>query len=187
LQVRLGPACCFAALKQTSKAKMAFERVLKLDPENVDALVGLAVTEMNFEAPSSLPAEQAEGFREGQVIKALKLLERAYNASGTIKSNAMMLNLLANYYIIRRELDKAFTLAWEAFHSTSVPRMRSESCYHIARTHHIKGDYEQAGKFYEHATTIQSDFLLPHIGLGQAHFHAKKWTEAKACFDRVLR
>lgn len=86
-----------------------------------------------------------------------------------------------------QELDKAFTLAWEAFHSTSVPRIRSESCYHIARTHHIKGDFEQAGKFYEHATTIQSDFMLPHIGLGQAHFHAKKWAEAKACFDRVLR
>eukprot|EP00959_Pyramimonas_sp_CCMP1952_P151087 3162117-Pyramimonas_sp.AAC.3 len=46
--VRLGIAMCHLKMgKHLHKAKAAFHRVLQLDPSNVDAHVGLAITEMN--------------------------------------------------------------------------------------------------------------------------------------------
>lgn len=73
----------------------------------------------------------------------MKLIERAYNASPENKNNAMVLNHLANHFIIRGELDKAYTLAFLAYQNTEVKKMRAESCFHIARTHHMKGQFEQ--------------------------------------------
>eukprot|EP00961_Rhodomonas_salina_P281962 3810289-Rhodomonas_salina.1 len=63
-EVRLGLAHCFAALKKPDKAKKAFSRVLQLSPDNVDALMGLAILEMNADPPEDLTEDQKEDVRE---------------------------------------------------------------------------------------------------------------------------
>ena len=45
--VRLGLGLCFLKLGNESKARLAFERALELDPKCVGALVGLALLEFN--------------------------------------------------------------------------------------------------------------------------------------------
>ncbi|KAI9083821.1 hypothetical protein K1719_034079 [Acacia pycnantha] len=44
--VRLGIGLCRYKLGQFEKARQAFERVLQLDPENVEALVALAIMDL---------------------------------------------------------------------------------------------------------------------------------------------
>lgn len=45
--VRLGIGHCFARLGNPQKARLAFQRALDLDPESVEALVGLAILDLN--------------------------------------------------------------------------------------------------------------------------------------------
>ena len=45
--VRLGLGLCFLKLGSESKARLAFERALELEPKCVGALVGLAILEFN--------------------------------------------------------------------------------------------------------------------------------------------
>ena len=45
--MRLGLGLCFLKLGNESKARLAFERALELDPKCVGALVGLALLEFN--------------------------------------------------------------------------------------------------------------------------------------------
>ena len=143
-EVRIGLAHCYAQLKQSDKAAQAFRRVLQLAPDNVEALSGLAILEMNSEPEESLSVEDKETYMQDQVARALKLLERAYNSTHNLgDQNAVVLNHLANHFVITNDLDKAYRLASKAFNNTEVKKIRAESCYHIARTYHIKNEYEQ--------------------------------------------
>ena len=187
-EVRLGLANCLAQLKYTEKAAQAFRRVLELAPDNVEALSGLAILEMNSEPDEKLSDEEKRAFMEKQIETALKMLERAYNSTHNQgDQNAVVLNHLANHFVIKGDLEKAFRLATKAFNNTEVRKMRAESTYHIARTHHIKSEYESAHKYYEYATHYAPDYLLPQFGLAQTNVHLNKLSEAMACLDKLLR
>jgi RNA polymerase-associated protein CTR9 len=187
-EVRLGLAHCHAQLKQTDKAALSFRRVLQLAPENVEAMAGLAILEMNAQPDPGLSRQDKEAFTQKQVESGIKLLERAYTCTRNCgQQHAVVLNHLANHFVFVNELDKASQLAHHAFNNTEVRKIRAESCYHIARTLHIKGDYEQAHKYYEYATQHSPEYLLPQYGLAQTKVHLNKLPEALACLDKVLK
>ena len=50
-EVRLGIAACNYRLGSFSKSKLAYERVLQIDPQCCEALLGLAV--LSFNAPDA--------------------------------------------------------------------------------------------------------------------------------------
>ncbi|EKX35281.1 hypothetical protein GUITHDRAFT_79976, partial [Guillardia theta CCMP2712] len=184
-EVRLGLAHCYAALKLDDYALKAFERVVELSPNNVEGLVGLAIIEMNRDPPANLTEEQEGTFVRRQVAKSLKYLKRAYQNNGD--QNAVVLNHLANHYIIGEELEKAHSLATIAYNTTDVKKIKAESCYHIARVYHLRKDFDQAHKYYNHAVSFWPDFLLPQFGLGQTFTHYNKFSEAIPCLDKVLQ
>ena len=187
-EVRIGLAHCYAKLKHVDRAILAFKRVLELAPENVEALSGLAILEMNSVPDENLSPQDKDKYMEKQVESAMKLFERAFNSTGNLgDSNGVVLNHLANHFVIANDLDKAFKLATKAFNSTEVKKIRAESCYHIARTYHIKNEFEQAHKYYEYAVQFWPDYLLPQYGLGQTNVHLNKLSEAMACLDMVLK
>jgi RNA polymerase-associated protein CTR9 len=186
-EVRLGLAHCYAALGRTGKAKKSFERVLQLSPDNVEATVALAIIKMNSDPDDTMNTLEKERFRQENIQQAVRMIWGAFKASADNQGNAMLLNHIANHCIFRNELDKAEEKAKEAYFSTGVRRMRAESCYHIARAHHIREQFDQAQKYYDHATFLWPDYLLPQYGLGQCYAQAKKWAEAIACFDKILK
>jgi len=55
--VKLGLGLCRYKIGQFRKARQAFERVLQLDPENVEALVALGIMELQI--------NESEGIHEG--------------------------------------------------------------------------------------------------------------------------
>ncbi|KAG1676690.1 RNA polymerase-associated protein CTR9 [Nymphon striatum] len=170
--VRLGMAHCFHKLGKVEKARMGFERALQLDSQCVGALVGLAVMELNLKTP--------EAIKNG-----VQMLSKAYTIDS---SNTMVLNHLANHFFFKKDYNKVQHLALHAIHNTENEAMRSESCYQLARSFHVQGDYDQAFQYYYQATQFsQPNFVLPHFGLGQMSIYRGDLENATQCFEKVLK
>lgn len=138
---------------------MAFERALELDPQCVGALVGLAISKLNLHQP--------EANRIG-----VQMLSKAYTVDST---NPMVLNHLANHFFFKKDYQKVQHLALHAFHNTENEAMRAESCYQLARSFHVQGDYDQAFQYYYQSTQFApSNFVLPHYGLCYFELTEKK-------------
>lgn len=154
--VRLGIGHCFARLGNMQKARLAFQRALDLDPDSVEALVGLAILDLNEKTQESIK-------------QGVQRLSRAYNLDPT---NPMVLNHLADHFFYKKEYDKVHQLAMHAFHNTENEAMRAESCYQMARALHVEGNYDKSFQYYYLATQFASpNFLLPFYGLGQMYLH----------------
>ncbi|XP_071509624.1 RNA polymerase-associated protein CTR9 homolog [Diadema antillarum] len=170
--VRLGMGHCFVRLGKPDKARLAFERALQLDPRCVGAIVGLAILEANGKAPDS-------------IRKGVQLLSRAYTIDS---SNPMVLNHLANHFFFKKDYTKVQHLALHALHGTENEAIQAESCYQLARSFHVQGDYDQAFQYYYQATTYATpNFVLPHFGLGQMYIHRRDSENAAQCFEKVLK
>lgn len=129
--------------------RLAFERALELDPQCVGALVGLAISKLNLHQP--------EANRIG-----VQMLSKAYTVDST---NPMVLNHLANHFFFKKDYQKVQHLALHAFHNTENEAMRAESCYQLARSFHVQGDYDQAFQYYYQSTQFApTNFVLPHYG-----------------------
>ncbi|VDM34900.1 unnamed protein product [Hydatigera taeniaeformis] len=170
--VRLGIGHCFARLGNSQKARLAFQRALDLDVESVEALVGLAVLDLNEKTQESIK-------------QGVQKLSKAYNLDPT---NPMVLNHLADHFFYKKEYDKVHQLAMHAFHNTENEAMRAESCYQMARALHVEGNYDKAFQYYYLATQFASpNFLLPFYGLGQMYLHRNDLEHAAIAFEKVLK
>jgi RNA polymerase-associated protein CTR9 len=149
-EVRLGFGHCYLKLKNYQKAKVAFNRVIKLDPKNLSARAALAVCL----------------FHEGDPI-AEKALISCYN---TDSENPVILNHLANTYFLNNQIEKAEETAWAGYNNAVQKELKAESCYMIGRCHHQRKEYEKAFRYYYQSTQFGSPkFVLPQYGLGQIH------------------
>ncbi|KAL5109065.1 hypothetical protein TcWFU_006317 [Taenia crassiceps] len=170
--VRLGIGHCFARLGNPLKARLAFQRALDLDRESVEALVGLAILDLNEKTQESIK-------------QGVQKLSKAYNLDPT---NPMVLNHLADHFFYKKEYDKVHQLAMHAFHNTENEAMRAESCYQMARALHVEGNYDKAFQYYYLATQFASpNFLLPFYGLGQMYLHRNDLEHAAIAFEKVLK
>ncbi|MCO5577224.1 hypothetical protein L7F22_031049 [Adiantum nelumboides] len=171
--VRLGLGICRYRLGQMKKARQAFERVLQLDPENVEALVALGVMDLN--------TNEAEGVREG-----LEKLAKAYEIYPYC---AMALNHLANHYFFTGQHFLVEQLMEAALAATDNPILKSHSFYNLARSYHAKGDYETAVVYYRASVKelkSPKDFILPFFGLGQVQLKLNDLKSALSNFEKVM-
>lgn len=159
-------------------ARKSFERVLDLDENNVEALVGIAILDMNTEVTGNSQNKQQ------LQIKAMNNIKKAYEIN---PNNSMVLNHLANHFFYRQDYKKVQTLALNAYHNTEVNKIRAESCYQIARSYHVLGEYDNAFKYYFQATHNWPEYTLAQFGLGQLHLHKEEFTKAIQSFELVLR
>lgn len=171
-EVRLGMGHCFYRLNRLEKARLAFERTLELNNRCTGALVGLAVLELNSKKPDSIK-------------NGVQLLSKAYSIDN---QSPMVLNHLANHFFFKKDYTKVQHLALHAFHGTEVEAMQAESCYQLARSFHVQGDYDQAFQYYYQATQFAStNFVLPWFGLGQMYIARGDNVNAAQCFEKVLK
>ncbi|RMZ97826.1 RNA polymerase-associated CTR9 -like protein, partial [Brachionus plicatilis] len=170
--VRLGMGLCFYKLAKVAKAKLAFERALQIDSECVAALIGLSIIELNNKTSESTKL-------------GVDLLSKAYKLDS---KNPVILNHLANHFFYKKEYQKVQQLAMHAFHNTENELIRAETCYQLARSYHVQGDYDQAFQYYYQATQFNSSsFILPFFGLGQMYLHRSDPENAALCFEKVLK
>eukprot|EP00045_Choanoeca_perplexa_P017817 m.267770 g.267770 ORF g.267770 m.267770 type:complete len:1019 (+) comp17643_c0_seq1:70-3126(+) len=167
--VRVGVGLCFAQLKQFRKARDAFQRALTLDSNNVQAMVGLAVLDIN--------KADAESIKEGVL-----LMRRAFEHDN---QNPNVLNHLANHFFYKGVYDKAKQLAGYALKVATSREMKAESHFHLGRICHAEADREGALKHYYTATKLSKTFTLPHYGLGQIYILKKNYDKAIEQFKIV--
>ncbi|KAL2624333.1 hypothetical protein R1flu_008578 [Riccia fluitans] len=171
--VRLGLGLCRYRLGQVKKARQAFERVLQLDPENVEALVALGVMNINTNEP--------DGVREG-----LENMKAAYEIYPYC---SMALNHLANHFFFKGQHYIVDQLMDAALASTDHLRNKAVSYYNLARSYHTKGDYTNAAVFYRASVQELKDaqeFSLPYYGLGQVHLKLGDLKTSLVHFEKVL-
>ena len=185
--VRLGIGACQLKLGDYSAARAAFQRVVDLEGENPDALLGLALAELD--AASPFPPEllhadddDADADEQGTVSerleaagdayaasvdRGLKLLERAFNAD---PANAATTAALARHYLFAGDGGSVEALTESLVSGTAggaTPRLRAEAAFARGRVHHDKGDLARAQALYATASQLDDSFAAPALGLAQ--------------------
>lgn len=171
--VRLGIGLCRYKLGQFERAKQAFERVLQLDPENVEALVALGIVD--------LQSNEASGIR-GATEKMLRAFD-VYPYCATA------LNYLANHFFFTGQHFLVEQLTETALAATTHGSTRAHSYYNLARSYHSKGDYEKAGLYYMASVkeiNKPQEFILPFYGLGQVQLKLGDFKSSLSNFEKVL-
>lgn len=171
--IRLGIGLCRYKLGHLGKARQAFQRALQLDPENVEALVALAVMD--------LQANEAAGIRKG--------MEKMQRAFEIYPYCAMALNYLANHFFFTGQHFLVEQLTETALAVTNHGPTKSHSYYNLARSYHSKGDYEKAGLYYMASVkeiNKPHEFIFPYYGLGQVQLKLGDFRSALTNFEKVL-
>lgn len=171
--VRLGIGLCRYKLGQYEKAKQAFQRVLQLDPENVEALVALAILDLHV--------NEASGIRRG--------MEKMQKAFDIYPYCATSLNYLANHFFFTGQHFLVEQLTETALAVTNHGPTKSHSYYNLARSYHSKGDYEKAGLYYMASVkeiNKPQEFVLPYYGLGQVQLKLGDFRSSLSNFEKVL-
>ncbi|PKA61607.1 putative UDP-N-acetylglucosamine--peptide N-acetylglucosaminyltransferase SPINDLY [Apostasia shenzhenica] len=171
--VRLGLGYCRYRLAQFDKARQAFQRVLDLDPENVEALVALGIMD--------LQTNEVDGIQSG-----MAKMQRAFEIYPYC---LMALNHLANHFFFTGQHFLVEQLIETALSVNNHGLMRSYSYYNLARSYHSKGDFDKAGRYYMASVkeiNKPQEFALPFYGLGQVHLKIGDFKNALLSFERVL-
>ncbi|QCE13561.1 RNA polymerase-associated protein CTR9 [Vigna unguiculata] len=171
--VRLGIGLCRYKLGQFEKAQQAFERVLHANPENVEALVALAIMDLR--------TNEASGIRKGMVK-----MQRAFEIYPYC---AMALNYLANHFFFTGQHFLVEQLTETALAVTNHGPTKSHSYYNLARSYHSKGDYDKAGVYYMASVKEVNkphEFVFPYYGLGQVQIKLGDFKSALSNFEKVL-
>lgn len=192
--VRLGIGACQLKLGNFPAARAAFARALALDQDNPDALLGLALCEINSESavPASLlhddedeedPDERSrdekladarENYAES-VNRGLKLLERAF----MVDPHNPAVNLaLAQHFLYVGDSTAVESLTEPLVRAGAAggtdgevtgatPRLRAEAAYVRGRMHHSKGELGHAQGLYMAAMQLDENYAAPSLGLAQ--------------------
>ena len=186
--VRLGIGACQLKLGDYSAARAAFQRVVDLEGENPDALLGLALAETDAASPvppELLHADDADADADEQgtvserledagdayaasVDRGLKLLERAFNADPA--NAATIAAALAAEPTSAGDGGSVEALTESLVSGTAggaTPGFVPEAAFARGRVHHDKGDLARAQALYATASQLDDSFAAPALGLAQ--------------------
>ncbi|KAL0904760.1 hypothetical protein M5K25_026909 [Dendrobium thyrsiflorum] len=169
---RLGLGYCRYRLGQFDKARQAFQRVLDLDAENIEALVSLGIME--------LQTNEVDGIQKG-----MAKMQRAFDVYPYC---SMALNHLANHFFFTGQHFLVEQLTENALAAGNHGLMKSHSYYNLARSYHSKGDFEKAGRYYMASVkeiNKPQEFALPFYGLGQVQLKLGDLKNALSNFEKV--
>lgn len=155
LSIRLGIAACHFKLHNYQVSEAAYARVLQLDPDNAEALSGLA-------AVSFVAADPAIGVPTG-----LAHLQRAYAVDPT---SAPVLNALSAFALVRGDYTTSIELAESA--------VRSRHCSQVSVNQ--TAQRECVAKWLRGATRGYAGLRVIQLSGGQL---ARDW--AVACLSRL--
>lgn len=164
--VRMAIGQCLLKMGNVKGAEMAFERVLSMNPNCVDALVALAILNLN----------------RGGTATGMQLLKRAYDVD---KNNPIILYHLANHFFFKKDLTKAMSLAQAALQNSTSFERRSEALFMMGKISHFQEKYDEAFNYYSESARLNPNLVLAQLGLGQMYLHRGDVRASADCFERV--
>jgi len=147
-----------------SEAEVAYDDVLAVDPENIDALHFLGVI----------------AYQRGEHGRAEKLISRALSRNA---SNAPAYNNLGNALGAQGKLDAAIACYRQAL---ALQPGYADAWVNLGATFRAKGEVEKAVQFYHHALSLAPDIPMTHCNLGNALAQQGKLDDAVACLRKAL-
>ena len=169
--VRLGIGACQLRLGQFSQALKAFERVLQLEKENPDALLGAALAELHGASPQLTgDDDKIDEAYAAQIKRGLEYLEKAFNVD---PHNPATRVALAKHFLFTNDAEAVRALTETLLSSvgggavTATVRLRAEAAYARARAAHAAGDLGTARASYQAAAQLDDTFAAPAFGLAQ--------------------
>jgi tetratricopeptide (TPR) repeat protein len=153
----------YSALENRSAAEQAFEKALEAEPDNEDALVGLAAVYSD----------------RGDAARAAELLKRAADKTPT----AAALIRLATAY----EEMKEFALAAETLRKALEMNPPDAGAVREKRAEYLinAGQYEEAAAVYEDIARDEPDDAGPQVQLSRLYLQMGDVAKARAASDRA--
>ncbi|KAL9314628.1 hypothetical protein ACSQ67_020080 [Phaseolus vulgaris] len=170
---KVGSRAIFFAVEKLCMINSLDMSNIYLDPENVEALVALAIMDLR--------TNEAIGIRKGMVK-----MQRAFEIYPYC---AMALNYLANHFFFTGQHFLVEQLTETALAVTNHGPTKSHSYYNLARSYHSKGDYDKAGVYYMASVKEVNkphEFVFPYYGLGQVQVKLGDFKSALSNFEKVL-
>lgn len=159
--IRMGLGLCYFKLGQDAFALKCFERVLEMDPSNMDALTCIAVIQLNSAAALADDTLAKEG---------LDNLKKIYMKD---KSNPEALLHLGKHFLEKAEYTKAEALLFTMFYNVTSTgaqfsgRLKAEAAFLLGKLYHVQCNFEDAYRYYLHATKYDESFYPAHFCLAQ--------------------
>ena len=172
--IRLGIGLCHYKLGNTHYARLAFNRVLQLQPNDADALVYLAI--LDFEA--------------GNYKSYLDLLAQAYQAN---HNQPLVLMHLARHYLYKEDYVRSMKLANYCLTTLKEGSktlkdmlvLRAEVNCIVGQCYHAQGDFDNAFRTYSQACKLNEKNHLVQFLLGQMYLAKEDIQKAISCFQFV--
>eukprot|EP00993_Chasmostoma_nieuportense_P007730 NODE_98_length_3206_cov_30.755440_g91_i0.p1 GENE.NODE_98_length_3206_cov_30.755440_g91_i0~~NODE_98_length_3206_cov_30.755440_g91_i0.p1 ORF type:complete len:1050 (-),score=320.08 NODE_98_length_3206_cov_30.755440_g91_i0:56-3172(-) len=184
--VRLGMAHCWYQLKDVPKAKLCFQRVVELEPNNVSALVGLALVDMDIRNKASFE-------------QSVQYLKRAFQLR---PDHPMILNTFSDHFFHNQyalnqarktqglppgNFTKSEELAQRAYESTEALPVKAQAWFQMGRAKHAEGELNEALNYYYHSVSTYSKIPLAQYALGQMYVWKEQPEDAIKHFQAALQ
>ncbi|KAK9479314.1 hypothetical protein V1514DRAFT_291716 [Lipomyces japonicus] len=183
---RIGIGLCFWKLGFKDDARIAWERVVELDPDGQagNVLLGLYFHDKAFQSVGTADFVPLYG-------EALKLTQKAYhsgNGSGAHHKQALAgISLAAYLFAKRTQMDSVIKLCEKILDHTDVPSIISDAHFWIGRAYHSQSNYERAMQNYQRARSVKPDNVLAKVAIGQLQIINKDPTGAKLNFEKIIQ
>jgi len=182
---RIGIGCCFWQLGFKDDAKAAWERSLEINPESkiANILLGLYYLDASAHVPTN-----GKEFIELYKKAMTEYTQKAFKAD---KDMPLTCSTFAGYFLSRKSLANADTLAHKAIQYTDVNAIASDGWYILARKEHYSDDIEHASDYYRRADEarggVDRGYLPAKFGAAQLSVLKNDYGEAKLRLEKIIQ
>ncbi|KAI9884622.1 MAG: hypothetical protein M1823_003578 [Watsoniomyces obsoletus] len=182
---RLGIGCCLWHLGRKGKAKMAWERASRLNPNSSVAIMLVGVYHLNV--CSRLPTSDPK-FVEAYKKAMTECTQQAFKID---KNLPLACVNFASYFYTRKSMPTVESLARKAIELTDVNALASDGWLLLARKEHLANEYAKAVEYYQKADEarggLERGLLAAKIGQAQAHVLMKDPAAAKFRLEKIAQ
>lgn len=177
---RIGIGLCLWAMDQKTKAKVAWQRSLELNPQEWSALLLLGLEEIN----TSKDELKSEAQRAQHFLAGTKLVERAFKLN---QKSAAAANALCELFLLKGNTKRAMKLAERTIQFADTITLLTEGYVRAGRAAHAEGATALATKHYSSAIEGHPKHVPAAIGLAQMQMLNDEMAAAIHTLDTLMQ
>jgi len=182
---RIGIGCCFWQLGFKDDAAGAWQRSLELNPKSKIALTLMGIYNLQLTASFSST--------DPKFVELYKKAINQYIVPSTKLDNQFPLTCatLGSHFVVRRDFEKAETVATRAIGLTDTNAIASDGWYLRAKKAHHDGDSGKAAEYYSKSDQARGGeergFIPAKFGLAQTSVLMSNYDGAKFRLEKILQ
>ncbi|KAH5998060.1 hypothetical protein HBI84_114150 [Parastagonospora nodorum] len=181
---RIGIGSCFWHLGFKDDAAGAWQRSLDLNPKSKIALILLA--QYNLHLSSQHPPQHPDFAKFYK-----KTVDYIMSALRLDKNYPLTCASVGGYFVMRKDWQKAQTVARRAIDLTDVNAIASDGWYHLARKAHAEGDLAEASTCYGRSDQARGGeergYIPAKFGSAQMNVLQLNYSGAKFRLEKIIQ